>query len=133
MWFLGKKKHPIKTCGAIKYLGIHHATNRRMGGGSTRNSVTFSYISLCYVINTEILNRAGSFDGVIFLPSNHTHHANRFYRDDSYPGKYTALSVVGPEPRRVLFCVLEYSTTHQRRIPGKLDIHTRSVENVYVD
>ena len=45
-------------------VSFHCITNRKPGGESTHNFASLSYTSLCGLINYQILNRPGSFDGV---------------------------------------------------------------------
>ena len=45
-------------------MDFHRIANRRPRGESTRNCAPFSYTSLYGVINCQILNGPGSFNGV---------------------------------------------------------------------
>ena len=44
-------------------MDFHRITNQKPGDAATHNFESFSYTSLCGVINRQILNCAGSFDG----------------------------------------------------------------------
>ena len=45
-------------------MDFYRITNRKPGDESAHNFASLSYTSLCGLINYQILNRPGSFDGV---------------------------------------------------------------------